>query len=130
VEIDPASSQLATAFCPERRPTVFVEGSQPGQLCPLHAVQYLARPNLPAALMTGVAPVPGEGMASRALPAAVAASPGTVTAPPPAAMPAAGAAAPSDAAKKKKGVLGRIFGALTGSGVKEPSKEKEKQKQP
>jgi hypothetical protein len=49
---------------------------------------------------------------------------------PPAAMPAAGAPAPADAEKKKKGVLGRIFGALAGSGDKEPSKEKEKQKQP
>lgn len=131
VEIDPASNQLATAFCPERRPTVFVEGSQPGQLCPLHAMQYLARPNLPPPLMTGVAPAPGDGMASRALPPAAAASPGTVTAlPPAAALPAAGAASPADAAKKKKGVLGRIFGALAGSGDKEPPKEKEKQKQP
>jgi len=131
VEIDPASNQLATAFCPERRPTVFVEGSQPGQLCPLHAVQYLARPNLPLPLMTGGAPVPGEGMASRALPPPAPASPGAATAlPPAAAMPAAAAPAPADAAKKKKGVLGRIFGALAGSGNKEPSKEKEKQKQP
>jgi len=130
VEIDPASNQLATAFCPERRPTVFVEGSQPGQLCPLHAVQYLARPNLPLPLMTGVGPVPGDGTARRAPPAAAAAPPGTVTALPPPAMPAASAPAPADAAKKKKGVLGRIFGALAGSGDKGPSKEKEKQKQP
>lgn len=35
-EVDPASGQLATTACPERRPEVFISGTQPVEVCRLH----------------------------------------------------------------------------------------------
>jgi penicillin-binding protein 1B len=36
-EIDPASGMLATPYCPQTRDEVFVEGTEPTSVCPLHA---------------------------------------------------------------------------------------------
>jgi penicillin-binding protein 1B len=36
-EIDPASGMLATPYCPQTRSEVFVRGTQPESVCPLHA---------------------------------------------------------------------------------------------
>ena len=36
-DIDPESGMLATPYCPQSRTEVFVGGTEPGSLCPLHA---------------------------------------------------------------------------------------------
>jgi len=36
-EIDPASGMLATPYCPETRTEIFVSGTEPESVCPLHA---------------------------------------------------------------------------------------------
>ena len=36
-EVDPLSGMLATPYCPETRGEIFVEGTEPQQVCPLHA---------------------------------------------------------------------------------------------
>lgn len=36
-EVDPASGMLATAYCPEGKPEIFVAGTEPSAVCPLHA---------------------------------------------------------------------------------------------
>ncbi|HWW60714.1 MAG TPA: penicillin-binding transpeptidase domain-containing protein, partial [Thermoanaerobaculia bacterium] len=36
-EIDPASGMLATPYCPDTRSEIFVAGSEPESVCPLHA---------------------------------------------------------------------------------------------
>ena len=36
-EIDPQSGMLATPYCPETRPEIFVTGTEPESVCPLHA---------------------------------------------------------------------------------------------
>jgi penicillin-binding protein 1B len=36
-QIDPASGMLATPFCPETKSEIFVAGTEPASVCPLHA---------------------------------------------------------------------------------------------
>ena len=36
-EIDPQSGYLATPFCPDTRPEIYVDGTAPESVCPLHA---------------------------------------------------------------------------------------------
>jgi membrane carboxypeptidase/penicillin-binding protein len=36
-EIDPQSGMLATPFCPQTRNEIFVSGTEPSSVCPLHA---------------------------------------------------------------------------------------------
>jgi penicillin-binding protein 1B len=36
-DVDPASGMLATPYCPQTRDEIFVEGTEPTSVCPLHA---------------------------------------------------------------------------------------------
>ena len=36
-EIDPESGMLATPYCPRTKSEIFVEGTEPTSVCPLHA---------------------------------------------------------------------------------------------
>jgi len=36
-EVDPASGMLATPYCPQTKSEIFVEGTEPTSVCPLHA---------------------------------------------------------------------------------------------
>src|ERR1035441_3894706 len=40
IEIDPKSGMPATAACPERRPEVYIAGTQPVGACPLHGGRF------------------------------------------------------------------------------------------
>lgn len=125
VDLDPASNQLATAYCPERRAEVFIEGSQPTEPCALHTLQA-TRPSLLGRLF---------GFGAR--PAVAQPASGAGAPDPAAGSAAAGRGVPgngppadadsSDPEKKKKGFFGKVFGVFKG-GDKEKDREKEKGK--
>lgn len=127
VEIDPLSNQVATPFCPDRRVVMFIDGSQPGDLCMLHNLQRASAPGalLPAPLTTTSVPHP-PGAGTAAAPRAAPPLPGSAAAGSPATTPAAAQPAPTDE-KKKKGIFGRIIGVFSGGDNKEPQKPKPQQ---
>ena len=57
-EIDPASGMLATPYCPETRTEIFVAGTEPQSVCPLHAGSGEASPYWPVPTELGQASVP------------------------------------------------------------------------
>lgn len=117
-ELDPASGQLATGSCPQRRPEAFIEGSQPGEQCSIHSGPHLSRPAAFLGNLFGIGSRPNVA--------------------PPAAPGASGTAHPPgsktsnegdsvEPAKKKPGFFGRVFGVFKG-GDKSKEKEREPQK--
>ena len=59
-EIDPQSGYLATPYCPETRSEVYVEGTAPASVCPLHAGSGEPSPDWYEPPMAGAEPVPGQ----------------------------------------------------------------------
>jgi len=120
-EMDPASGQLVTASCPQRRPEVFIEGSQPTEYCSIHSGLHLTRPVALLGNLFGI----GRPHAPQPAAAGSAASP-------PGSSPAARGDGPngSDSAesgKKKPGFFGRVFGVFKGG---DKNKEKTPEKRP
>ena len=121
-EVDPVSGELATAFCPQRRPEVFLEDTQPTEACSLHTIQRVSRPGfLTNPFGIGVRP-PGRQ------PAPV---PSPQLARPPASAPPASSAPTSQTSpvldtaepnKKERGFFGKVFGVFKGSGKDRPDK--------
>jgi penicillin-binding protein 1B len=56
--IDPASGMLATPYCPETRTEIFVAGTEPQSVCPLHAGSGETSPYWPEPTQLGQASVP------------------------------------------------------------------------
>ena len=117
VEIDPDSGELATPQCPRTQAEYFLDGTQPTHYCSLHYLQLLPRtPGL--AHIASIVPPSVAGPAPPPLPA-----PTPVVTPAPS-LPVSpvGTTSPEPPKPKKRGIFGRIFGALKGgSDKKEPS---------
>jgi penicillin-binding protein 1B len=120
VDIDPASGQLATPYCPEHRLATFIEGSQPTEVCVLHTLPQIARPR---AVLTAPPPaLPPAPLPAPSREAAPASS--HVAQSPPGAIPGDSARPPAapasqqpqaQADKKKRNLFSRIWGAVAGS---------------
>jgi penicillin-binding protein 1B len=65
-EVDPLSGMLATPYCPQTKSEIFVEGTEPTSVCPLHAGSGEPFFNEPVPSMADrlpegiIAPVPGQ----------------------------------------------------------------------
>jgi penicillin-binding protein 1B len=60
-QVDPASGMLATAYCPQTKSEIFVAGTEPTAVCPLHAGSGDANPVWRAeALIPGMQDTEGE----------------------------------------------------------------------
>ncbi len=108
VEIDSETGQLSTPWCVSRVTEMYIDGSQPSELCARHGLQRVSRPGVFSnifgidrrgdAVKQPVPPAPPPGVASNTQPA-----PTTADTPVNAEAPA----------KKKRGFFGRIFGSGT-----------------
>ena len=121
-EVDPLSGELATAYCPQSRPEVFLENTEPTEVCSLHTLQRVSRPGFlsnpfgigarPLGRPPAVAPPAGDA------PPAASDSPDN-GAPADQTSPAAHAAEPKE---KKRGFFGTVFGVFKGRGKDSPEK--------
>lgn len=117
-EVDPVSGQLASAYCPERRPEVFIEGTLPTEVCMLHTLN-MTSPSLP--------PTPFGLPTQRPIVAPAGAPPTGVALPgqtPP--TPADGAEA-QNGEQRKRGFFGRVFGVFKGDEKPKPPPEQRPQ---
>jgi penicillin-binding protein 1B len=112
-QIDPASGLLAAAGCPQVRTEYFIEGTQPVEMCPLHAgggtrvASWEAVPPVAAVPSSSVRPAPAAPSSQSEWPssqqrASQTPAPSADTNQAPPAVPA------SQAKKERKGILGRI----------------------
>ena len=130
-EVDPVSGELATAYCPQRRPEIFIADTQPTEACSLHTLQRVSRPAfLSNPFGIGVRP-PGRlpDAASPPGPARLPASPPSASSAPAIqkTSPVTDAAEPE---KKKRGFFGKIFGVFKGRGKDRPDKGQATPKDP
>jgi penicillin-binding protein 1B len=129
IDIDPKSGMPATAACPERRPEVYIAGTQPVGACPLHGGRFgittsagwdTPPPDTPARPAAGgpetLPQIGGSGDDSETAARAIARraarqAPPDVTQSPKAAPPQQGAAPPKDAKKagQKPSLLRRLL---------------------
>ena len=116
--IDPASEQLATPNCPEKRMQVFIAGTEPSQFCELHPDQDMTQSASGGWLSrlfgkSSTPPPPPAGQLGQ-LPGVNPNATAKLQPPPNAGEP--GPAANSDAQdEKKKGLLHKIFGIFGSS---------------
>ncbi len=120
-ELDPASGQLATASCPQRRPEVFIEGSQPTEYCSIHSGLHLTRPVSLLGNLFGI------GRPNAAQPAATGPAASPPGSSPPARSDGPDGSDSSESGKKKPGFFGRVFGVFKGG---DKNKEKAPEKRP
>ncbi len=138
-EIDPASNQLASAYCPERRPEIFIEGSIPTELCSLHTLQINA-PMLPGnPFGIGIRPTVAQPGATSSGPAYNASPPAVTPAPRPngngpgddgAGDRAAREVGISEPEKRKRGFFGKVFGVFKGGREESAAKRKKEEDKP
>lgn len=126
VVICPESGDLATPSCPTTRDEVFIAGTEPTVLCPIHGNEKLSevppvawlshlfgKPSSPPPPSSTAAAIAREkGLPSR--PAGTVAPKSPLAPPPP----------PPAEPEKKKGILGKIFGGIFGSSKKPPANPK------
>jgi len=135
VSIDPETAALATPQCPEQRTEVFLAGTEPNQLCPLHGSGWMARvppfswlshwfgasPAQPPRPPAGSSPIlarPPGGRAERSE---------TKSEPPTTSRPRTDTAAPSQT-KPRKGFWQKIFGVFKGGGAESGPSQPKRQK--
>jgi penicillin-binding protein 1B len=118
IDIDPQSGMPATPACPTRRPEVYVAGTQPLGVCPLHGSRQVTNV---AGWDTAPPPVPGARPADTAPRITGSGGDGQVPAPVAAARRASQAAAPQTAQaqppaqppkEQKKGFFRRLLGVF------------------
>ncbi len=116
VVIDADTLQLATPNCPVTREEVYVNGSEPTQLCEVHGGHgpITATGSFLSHIFGGGAPKPPQAADPNAVPGQPAAQG--------AGAGGAPAAASAPAAEKKKGPLQKIFGIFGGKKKKDPDK--------
>jgi penicillin-binding protein 1B len=117
IDIDPQSGMPATPACPTRRAEVYIAGTQPVGLCPLHggrqATNVAGWETAPPGQPANTAPrITGSGGDGTAAPPAPAARAKAAAAKPGAATESAQAQPQQPAKQKKKGFFRRLIGVF------------------